>query len=187
LSFHGPKRITDAAKLLGAQMKKKDIRDNSRQEWDQKAFLEKMNEISGMDATAVAEKLIAWLNPRAVGKRWGSGSLKHFRPRVIFAGKEFPLLEVRPDGSLYINLKTIPETPPFDDSDSRQALLNRLNQISCMDLTEEDYGGGWPFRPIAVLAKETAFRLFEDAYDWVERKMEEAGNWPRPNDSPSAP
>ncbi len=125
-------------KIFGVDIKKNVKGNVSENQWDEENFFREF-ERKGMAVEAtVARRILNWAQPRSSRLWWGKGSVNGSFIPVHNDGREdhylFALFTL---GKLQVYFQWMLKKRPFDDENKRIELMNRLNKIPGVNLTEE--------------------------------------------------
>jgi len=141
-----------------------------RGEWSQHDILETIEEKQGHEASATAKRLIEWCNTNGSRVNWGKGSNDGSFCPVFDLGSGYPFIPFRvyTYGTVEIlfNRMMVRENAPFDSSEKRIELLNKLNAIPGVSLPQD----GIDRRPAIQLASLTdanALNMFLQVTEWA--------------------
>ena len=155
-----------------AQQKKLSGSSTSRR-WDEVAFLQAMEEQTGIDEAEVTRKIFEWSKQHASRLTWAKTSFS----AVIDYGAEFshiPLVVYalgKPRGKVEIPFKRMGlRNPPFNTDEKRLELLRRLNKIFQSNLSDDSINR-YPTFPISALANANALEQFFQVIAWTIQEV----------------
>jgi hypothetical protein len=159
-------------KLFGAEVKKDvGVSSTRREQWDEKRFLNKLDENKGADVTKVAANILVWANqsPRFVS--WGEGKqIGSFTPQIKHDGRYHQFFNVTTEGKIILPFGVYQTKPPFDATQKRRELLVKLNSFLDEKISEADISR-YPTILLAALMKETVFRNFTNTFEWFTHEI----------------
>jgi hypothetical protein len=153
--------------LTAEAQQKKQPTSNARQ-WDESSFMAELESRQGPDAVAIARKLLEWGKASTSRIWWGKGSKDgSFFPIYDENGTGYlTLFSVWTYGRIEIQFQFMKGRPPFDSEPKRQELLQRLNQISGVQIPADGINRR-PSFSLALLKNQSALKHFLETFDWV--------------------
>ncbi len=137
------------------------------EQWNEERFFMELKKKCGIDEVRIARELLKWAEERSLWVSWGKG--KHdgsFAPKLRHKGSYYWTFDVWTYGKFGVPFKWMPKKKPFDDEAKLLDLMNRLNQISGIDLREEDMDR-LPSHSLSVLKEDAALEQLLKTLDWV--------------------
>ena len=123
-----------------------------------------MEDSQGFDEAAVVKEIQEWARHDKLPRfEWRStGRCETFEPCSDYKGPHFPL-RLGTDGKVTVNFQFL--KGPFGKEEKREELLQRLNQISGVDIPA-DRINGQPSFPLSILKDEATLKQFLEVLDW---------------------
>jgi len=138
-----------------------------KQEWTEERFFVELEKRCGADEVRIARKILKWAEEHDLWVSWGKG--KHhgsFAPKLSHKGSYYWTIDVWTHGKFGVSFKWMRRKKPFDDEAKLSDLMNRLNQISGIDLREEDMDR-FPSHSLSVLKEDAALEQLLKTLDWI--------------------
>ena len=147
---------------------KKGHKDNKQ--WDYGSFMD--NLLSNTDNAQVetALKIIEHF-ARKTRIWYGRGKTYGSVVPILDLTHSNQLFALWSSGTVEIYFQHHKNKPPFDELEKRKELLNSLNGIPGVDLSEDRINGR-PYFPLEVLKNEKNLKKFLEIYDWVMEQTE---------------
>lgn len=163
--FEGGDQKTLTSRVLGRSSQaqyRKQIR--KKQKWTRDTFFAKLAKTRGSEAADVAEKVLDWSGAHCEiwwgeGAKWGS-----FVPRIYHLGVKYQLFAVWTSGQVVPYISVLSSKPALTDSEPIRNLLDALNQIGGVSLSDSAFEKE-PSFDLAALAAPGALQLFFDALE----------------------
>lgn len=137
---------------------------------NEEAFYEELEDSQGVDGAVVVKEIQEWAqHDKPPRFEWRStGRRETFEPCSDYKGPHFPL-RIGTDGKVTINFQFL--KGPFGKEEKRKELLQRLNEISGVDISADRINGQLSF-PLSVLKDEAALKQFREVLDWFVQEVE---------------
>lgn len=142
----------------------------SRQ-WDAASFTAALATSRGSQEVVVFRRILDWVRERGLHLWWGKGVTQgSCYPMLDYQGDSYWTFAVWTGGSVSIQFGMLQAKPPFDDEAKRRELLDRLNRIPGVNISEERLAK-YPSFPLRVLTDSAALDQFLAAFDWVVEEI----------------
>jgi hypothetical protein len=123
-------------------------------------FLQAMADQRGEAEKAVAEKVMEWSGREGLEPTYSKTStLSAFIPVLTHRGQGWYPISVQTTGQLVLQMQWLKLKPPFDNKVKQTELLNKLNEIPGVAITEDRLGGRPGIRLDLLLNQPTLDRL----------------------------
>jgi hypothetical protein len=172
--FVGRNYKTLVPKVIGqtaASQSTKSIRAQIQPNRSQESFFEEMLHFSGSERVEIAQRLLKWLSEKGITLDFGSGtfgwgSCIPYKPQ-IFGNKKLSVMPfaIWVKGSIEIYFQHYQNRPPFDSIDYKINLMQRLNQIEGINISETSLNKRPSFN-ISLLARQENYNRFIDTFNW---------------------
>jgi hypothetical protein len=136
--------------------------------WTEETFFPALtnSRYGGEPAADVARRLLRWAQSRSLRVEWGVGETDgSFIPFLEDDSRNRTVIAVWTYGTVEIQFQHMQTRPPFDDLQMRHALLDRLNQIPGVALSEDKINKRPSFM-LNLLENPTHFNQFAAVLDW---------------------
>lgn len=136
--------------------------------WTEETFFPALtnSRYGGAPAADVARRLLRWAHSRNLRVWWGEGKQDgSFIPLVDVGDRQHFIIAAWTYGTVEIQFQHMQSRPPFDDLQMRHALLDRLNQIPGVALSEDKINKRPSFM-LSVLEDPAHFNQFVGVLDW---------------------
>jgi len=138
---------------------------------DEESFLKEMLQRLGAEDFGVAKQIIEWANQQKLGpnfNRWEKSV--SFIPIVeTVDGLRYPL-SVQSKGDIWVQMRWLRESAPFDDAGMRQALWKKLNEIPGVKVPQERMTG-YPRILLQTLREDASLKAFLSVMTWVVQEL----------------
>jgi hypothetical protein len=152
-----------------AQRKKFGAVRESKQ-WGEPSFFANLEARRGADEANIARKILEWAETGPFHIWWGKGKNDgSFFPLLEYKGTRYWLISVWTYGRLEVQFQQM-KTEPFNKESKRLELLDRLNEISGVDLSASRINKR-PSFPLSVLKDEAALKQFLEALNWFVQEV----------------
>ena len=139
--------------------------------WNEASFFSVLEANEGIEAAIVARRILQWARDSTTRLWWGEGARTgSFVPIVYHKGRDHQLFAVYTYGKLEVYFYWYQYKPPFDSTEKRLELLERLNAIEGVSLPEEAIRRR-PSIPLAELKDQTKLEQFLQVLDWVLQEI----------------
>lgn len=145
-----------------------------QQKVDEATFLNVAREKLTDEDIGVIRRLIGWAGGQRLVPNFNRyPTSASFIPIVeTAAGARYPL-SVQSGGDVWVQMKWLRDSPPFNDERMRQDLCNRLNAVPGLQVASERMTG-FPRVAISILHDDAALAKFLDAMTWVVQELRKA-------------
>ncbi len=141
-------------------------RTKKRNKWDENSFFAELENLHGVDVAKIAKKIHAWANDHVDRVWWGEGEIKgSFVPIIEINGKSHQLFAIWTNNRAEIYFHWYQKNSPFDNREKRMEMLNMLNDIPNVNLSEDGVDR-LPSFPIAILDTNEKLEAFFDVFEW---------------------
>lgn len=148
-----------------AQQRKGSVRRGKQ--WDEDSFFKLLSSRAGVGEVAIARKLLGWAMERNLNIAWGHGVYDgSFCPIVRIGAEEHKLFAAYTYGSVEVYFQHLMKRPPFDSTEKRMILLEKLNRAPNVSLSE-DVIERRPSFTLSQLSDPETMGVFLSAYEWV--------------------
>jgi hypothetical protein len=152
-----------------AQQKKSSGSRETRQ-WDEPSFFSELEADRGSGETEVARRILQWAKAKKLRIWWGKGKQSgSFFPMLDHKGQPYFLFALWSYGRVEIQFQHMGK-PPFGDRNKRLELMQRLNTIPGIALTE-DVITRRPNIPLSALREKRCLSSFLEIFDWVFQEI----------------
>ncbi|MHB1458841.1 MAG: hypothetical protein ACYC0V_18170, partial [Armatimonadota bacterium] len=156
-----------------AQDRKSGSPRSSRQ-WDEESFFAELESRRGSAESTVAKKILDWSVNRGLDIWWGKGKeTGSFQPIIVFRDERCETVAVWTYGRVEVQFMHFKKYPPFNDIAMRKELINRLNSVSKVKLTDEAINRR-PAFDLSCLVSPEALQSFLDTLEWFVSKVRDA-------------
>ena len=163
--FQGEKAEMLVPRVFGPVRASKPIPPPEKQ-WDERTFFDELERRNGEDAEVVARQILDWANQR-VRVWWGRGKQNgSFVPSLDYKEKVHQLFAVYTNGVVELYFYWYSFKPPFNVEERRLELLEKLNQITGINLPKESINRR-PSIKLSILRANKNVDQFLSVYEWV--------------------
>ena len=146
----------------------------SKNKWSEETFFSELCRLHGDQAEANARAILEWCRKKNLRVWYGEGTRSgSFVPVFDCNGKSYSIFAVWTYGRFEIYFQWYQTWPPFDQEGKRLELLQRLNKIPGVKLTN-DVITHRPGVPLSVLSQPGALEKFYEVFDWFMSEFEKA-------------
>jgi hypothetical protein len=136
------------------------------QQWDENSFFDDLLRTSGAEIVQVARELLQWAQSRTTRVWWGKGQRAgSFIPVYSHNGTDYQLFVVWSSGTFEVYFQWLAQRPVFADEGRRRALLDRLNAIPGV-MISQDALRRRPNVPLSAFVDPAARAQLVAALDW---------------------
>jgi hypothetical protein len=140
----------------------------TRNPWTESEFFNVLEEKRGAEEHRIARAIYNWAKNRSLRIAWGKGKIDgSYIPVLDHKRKEYFPLVVSTNGRISIQFGVLKTRPVFNEESKRIELLNKLNQIAGVSLSEDTIEKFFVNIPLSVLRDEENLTRFTDSFDWV--------------------
>ncbi len=157
-------------KVIGLTIKEPPTGREPRK-WDEQSFFEEMNRKCSVQEIEVARKILDWSKNNVDQIDWGKG--KHdgsFIPKLYHKEKYHWTINVWTSGAIGVQFGYMLDSHPFNEESKRLELLQRLNEISGVNMPVKRVDK-FPGFSLSVLKDETAFVQFIKTLEWMLQEI----------------
>jgi len=139
-------------------------------QWDEEAICADLSSRAGPQAVQTAKTIAEWMRGSGGTVSFGHG-IRDGSMNVAFdsQGQRLPLFSLLSNGSITVRFGEF-KKPPFDADAKRRELLQRLNAVSGVALSD-DMINRFPSIPLSVMSEPTQLARFLDAADWFVAEL----------------
>lgn len=141
--------------------------------WTEETFFTELTAQRGIVEAEVVRQILNWLKPQMTRIWYGSGRRGSMVPVFTHLGVERYLFALWTTGTVEIYFQWHKHKPPFDSEQKRLELLNKLNQINGVNISQDKISAR-PNIPLSLLTDKIEFQKFIDIYKWF---IEEVKNY----------
>jgi hypothetical protein len=136
-------------------------------QWDEALFLAELERRHGAQAVAVAQRILAWAEPRVTRVWWGKGSRSgSFVPVLNHKDVDHQLFAVWTYGKIEIYFQYYQYKTPFEPEQMRRDLLGRINAIEGVSLPARSIDRR-PSIPLQALAGDNRLDELLSVFEWM--------------------
>ncbi|MEO5355380.1 MAG: hypothetical protein H7835_19505 [Magnetococcus sp. XQGC-1] len=135
--------------------------------WDEPAFLADLTDRKNRECSTTAKRIIDWIRNNMDGLDWGNGKSGTAMGVIKQGGKAVKPFHISSHGSVWVAFETLTRWSPFSDPGKRLELLERLNAIRGINISEEQINK-WPWFPLESIQDEESLTKFLSAIKWTK-------------------
>jgi hypothetical protein len=152
--------------------KKKGIKDEKQ--WDESSFFDEITKKRGQQESKVAHDILEWAKKNKSGIWWGKGKVTgSFVPTFdTSTGIQHLLFAVFTNGNIQIYFQAYQKRPGFESEEKRMELLNKLNEISGVNIPPDGISR-YPSIPLSSFLDKDNLNHFFQVYEWFLKEIEE--------------
>ncbi|MFQ5891464.1 MAG: hypothetical protein ACE5HW_01560 [Candidatus Methanofastidiosia archaeon] len=151
-----------------AQQKKSGV---TGKKWNESSFFHDLEERRGVDEATVARKILDWGKTNKLRIWWGKGlRFGAFATTLDYKGEAYWPFVIWTYGRVEIQFQWLKIRPPFDDESKQLEFLNRLNEISGIDIPKDAITKR-PSFPISLLKDDVNLEKFLKTLDWFLQEV----------------
>ena len=147
---------------------KKSIRNN-REKWTEISFFEELEKNTDKTTKEIAIKILNWSKMHCSRIWYGSGRRGSMLP-VYYKNRDHQLFAILTDGNIEIYFQWYASKAPFDKSEKRKVLLDKLNLIKGVNINEDKLGKRPSYNLKFMDSNIEINKLFE-AYEWFIKEI----------------
>jgi hypothetical protein len=140
-------------------------------QWDEAAFFEALRDRRGTEEEAAARRILDWARKKGLRVGWGKGRMDgSFTPELDHKGTVYKFVRPYTYGSVEILFEYLKYQPPFDDESVRRALLDRLNKVPHVRISDDKI----ELRPtiaLGLLKNKDAMEPFLGTLRWIVEEI----------------
>lgn len=160
-------------RLFGAELRKNFSISLSKRKWDETSFFTELEKTRGKEEVKIARKIFEWAKENMSYIEWGTGKTYGSCLPVIKIGNvEYWPFSLWTYGKIEIHFQYMKDKPPFNNVELRRKLLERLNNISGVDIPIDSIERR-PSIPLSVFKDEKKLRQLLSIFEWL---IEQAKN-----------
>jgi hypothetical protein len=167
--YSGPDATTLVPTLIG-QSAEADARKRRlpARHWDADTFFTALAANRPAPETAAARTLYDWTLQHGWTQTFGRGTqYGSWIPTLTTNRHEYRPIALYTTGSLTIAFQTLATRPPFDQRETRLALLHKLNQIAAVAIPPDSIDDRYPSIPLSTIAASSkALDQLTQTLDW---------------------
>ncbi len=169
--------ITLVPRLIGqttAAQQRKSGGTSKQQKIDEETFLREVFSGRGSAEGEVVKRLIEWAKREKLApnfNKWQKSA--SFIPIVEVDGRSRYPLSVQSGGDIWIQMRWLRESPPFDREDKRRELLKMLNAVPGVSVPPERITG-YPCISLQTLFNDASLHAFLNVMTWLVQQLRTA-------------
>jgi hypothetical protein len=138
---------------------------------DEQTYLMDILQRRGSEDCSVVRRIIEWAVEQKLDANFNKWEkITSFIPTVkTDGGPRYPL-SVQSGGDIWVQMRWLRESTPFDDEGKRRELCMRLNEIPGVKIPLERMTG-YPRIPLQALRNDTALNAFLDTITWIVAEL----------------
>jgi len=134
--------------------------------WDESRFLSDLASRKSAAEVEIARRLLEWARARGATVWWGKGSRSgSFTPMLRRGSTDHYIFTVYSYGSVEVLFQWYAAKPPFADENLRRAMLQKLNAIPGVSISEDSLKRR-PNVSLTTLTASSTLQQFLDVFDW---------------------
>lgn len=138
----------------------------NRDHWTKEQFFKSLSDDYDIDTVSVADRIFEWSDENADKIWFGQGKNRgSFVPIKYSAEQKYQLFAVWTSAEVEIYFQYYQSKPPFDTKKNQLELLNKLNRLKGVNISES-YLGRRPTIPFATLLKSNNLESFIEIFEW---------------------
>jgi hypothetical protein len=150
---------------------KKNINIGSRRQWDEESFFKELKSRRSIEEAEIARKILEWARDKLPRFWWGKGKQDgSFYPVLDYNGEQYYPIAIWTYGKIEIQFQYLMTKPSFNDEIKRKELLNQLNQISGVKISEKSITR----RPnifLSTFKDESSLGKLLETLDWIVQEI----------------
>ena len=146
-----------------------------RRSWTRAEVLEDFTGRCSNEAEAVVAAIVAWSDEHEITVATGSGASGAFVFRYEYGGRQHAMFNISA-GSCKVQVSFGNMGAPFDTTNRRQELADRLNNINGLELDDSNLEVGWPTFPLEALVNQDALEQFLQVWNWYCEEIRRCQN-----------
>ena len=162
-------------KLFGIGAKKKVTGSVKTRLWDEESFMKELKSVCGQTEATISKKIIDWGKPFGMHPKWTKAVNAFFHLVLKFKDNEYKILSISSEngGTIWNRFGDYAGYPPFDDEEKRRELLNRLNSIDGISITNNPSVTKNSGIIISILNDDAVYNEFVSTYEWVVKEIKD--------------
>lgn len=163
-------------RLVGAQTPR--VKGPPTRAWSRADFLERIEELEGLNARRMAESILTWVQNRDLLALWGRGLTGSMKVKMRHHDMVYNMFNVYADGRLELPLGSL--KAPYDDPALRSKLLKDVSEATGLEIPA-DGADKFPQRPTHPLYSPQTLTSFLSVWDaFIESIRAQAGSTQEP-------
>lgn len=135
--------------------------------WNEESFFNALKSRRGPEDLVIAREIYNWSKDKLPRFTWGRGKRDgSFSPGLDHKGITYYPIIIWTYGKIQISFEYLKSNPPFDAEDKRRDLLNMLNQVSGVNISD-DAITKCPNIFLSVFKEKSSLSQLLEALDWV--------------------
>jgi hypothetical protein len=174
--YAGQELKTLVPRVIGRAVETHKTREGKQ--WDEQTFISTLESRWGAQEASIAKDILNWAHDRKLRIWWGKGAQDaSYMPLFDYEGETHWLIAVWTHARVAIQYGMIKGKQPFDSEEKRLELLNRLNAIPGVSISQEGIERYPSFR-LSALKNRKHLNEFLNILDWMisEIKLAVSGN-----------
>jgi len=149
----------------------KNINIGSKRQWDEESFFKELKSRRSIEEAEIARKILEWARDKLPRFWWGKGKQDgSFYPVLDYNGEQYYPIAIWTYGKIEIQFQYLMTKPSFNDEIKRKELLNQLNQIPGVKISEKSITR----RPnifLSTFKDESSLGMLLETLDWVVQEI----------------
>ena len=143
-------------------------RASATRQWDEDSLLNEIMKLHGEQAVTISKELMDWSESWASHIWWGGGTkMGSFLPVIDMPNNVwYSIFAIWTYGSVEIQFQVLKNRDAFRDKAIRLELMNKLNRIESVEITEDRIEAR-PSFALDLLAKPESMALFKETVEWA--------------------
>lgn len=144
---------------------------SSNRKWDEETFFQALELNPGTDEADIVRKILEWSRDGKLPRIEWNAHRQYglFWPCMDHKGVFYWPIGVRTDGKIEVIFQWLKDRQPFVNEAKREELLERLNEISGVDIPLRLHGR--PSFPLSELEDDAAFKQLLEVLDWFVEEV----------------
>ena len=144
----------------------------NEKQWDEDKFLADLEEKRSKEEVQIAKEILEWSQNLGLKITWGKGIQNgSFAPGLTHNGLRYWFFTIWSDGFIVFYLSWNKGKSFFENDLKRSELLNKLNFIPGIKLTDEEIKHKQPKISLAILKDTTNLKDFLDVFEWYIQEI----------------
>jgi len=149
----------------------KNINIGSKRQWDEESFFKELKSRRSIEEAEIARKILEWARDKLPRFWWGKGKQDgSFYPVLDYNGEQYYPIAIWTYGKIEIQFQYLMTKTSFNDEIKRKELLNQLNQIPGVKISEKSITR----RPnifLSTFKDESSLGMLLETLDWVIQEI----------------
>ena len=166
--FIGQDLKTLVPRVIGMTSNAQTVKGKSRgveEHWTEETFFAELLTQRGQRETEVARKIVDWIKPKVTYFYFGVGKRGSLAPILNTKDKSIFCFALWTTGQIEIYFQHMKSRPPFDDETKRKELLDKLNAINNVNISQDRISARPSFL-LSALLDTTELNKFMEAFNW---------------------